>query len=95
MRKKAKVKIGSKEDIVAIEHYYAGRFVRARIAHGEIDPKDPDHFIMTENQTVEDVMINQENYEELMKANPKTNKPKGVFRKDDLWPFIDKARGVK
>lgn len=39
-------------------------------------------------------MIHGSDYEELMSANPTwaPTKPDGVFRKDDLWHFVDLIR---
>lgn len=83
------INIGSKEDIVEYSHQ-VGIGVRCLVGHGEIN--EAGEFIATPSQNYELYEITGAAYEELMAANLETGKPVGVFRKDDLWSFIDGAR---
>jgi hypothetical protein len=93
------------EDIVNIDHNL-GNFVRLMIGKGvEIDGKFqllPSQTLETivianipngtinEDGTKTDIV----DYQELLSANPSWSpqKPAGVFRKEDLWHFVDLIR---
>lgn len=83
------ISIGSKEDIIEYTHH-VGIIVRCLVGHGEIN--EYGDFIPTPSQNYEIYEISGEAYESLIAADPETGKPAGVFRKDDLWTFIDGAR---
>ena len=93
------------EDIVNIDHNL-GNFVRLMVGKGvEIDGKFdllPNQNLETivivnipggitnEDGTKTDIV----DYQELLSANPTwaPTKPAGVFRKEDLWHFVDTIR---
>ena len=83
MRKRTVNKTGADEKIVAYEHHI-GSHVGLLVAHGNRNSNDPTKLMPTASQ----------NHQELMDEHIVKNKPKGQFRKDDLWKFVDHARGV-
>lgn len=83
------INIGSKEDIIEYTHLVGGG-VRCLVGHGEINQEGK--FIPTPAQNYELYEIFGSAYEALIAANNANGKPAGVFRKDDLWSFIDGAR---
>lgn len=88
MARKREVLIDEDEDIVYYEHSITGKFVRVMVGIGT---KMADgSFVAADNQNFENVIIEGQNYDNLMSANG--NKPLGVFRKDDLWDFVDIGR---
>lgn len=76
------------EDIVSYEHHIAGRFVRVLVGFGTALPDGG--FLVAESQNYDNFIIQGDAYEDLMAAKGK--KPAGVFRKDDLWQFVDVGR---
>lgn len=88
MPRKREIIIDQDEDIVYYEHHLVGMFVRAAVGFGTSMPDGT--FSAAENQNYEQVIIQDQAYAELMQATD--TKPAGVFRKEDLWPFIDIAR---
>ncbi|NBQ68747.1 MAG: hypothetical protein EBU46_07915 [Nitrosomonadaceae bacterium] len=85
MARKRTVLVDQDEDIVAYEHHLPGKFVRVAIGFGTIMPDDS--FVVAENQNYENFIIQDVAYDSLMAAND--TKPEGVFRKNDLWIFVD------
>lgn len=83
------VAVGSKEEIIEYTHNLGG-IVRCLVGHGEEDENG--NFIPTPSQNYEVYELTDVAYQELMAANAETKKPAGVFRKEDLWGFIDGAR---
>lgn len=83
------INIGSKEDIVEYTHV-VGVGVRCLVGHGEINQEG--RFIPTPSQNYELYEITGPAYEVLIASDNRSGKPAGVFRKDDLWSFIDNAR---
>jgi hypothetical protein len=83
MKKRLVIKTGKAEKIIAHEHHI-GSQVELLVAHGDKNSNDPTKFLPTASQ----------NHQELMDEHIVKNKPKGQFRKDDLWKFVDRARGV-
>ena len=86
------VEVGSKEEIIEYTHNLGG-IVRCLVGHGEED--ESGKFIPTPSQNYEVYEITEAAYEELMAANTETGKPKGTFRKEDLWAFIDGTRETR
>ena len=80
--------IDQDEDIVAYEHHLPGRFVRVLVGFGTAMADGS--FVASENQNYENFIIQDTAYDALMAATDK--KPAGVFRKDDLWQFVDVGR---
>ncbi|MBA3756294.1 MAG: hypothetical protein H0X02_08755 [Nitrosomonas sp.] len=86
--RKREVILDEDEDIVAYEHNLAGGFVRALVGYGT---KMPDgSFIPSDGQNFENIIIQGPDYVDLM-AETET-KPANVFRRDDLWVYVDIAR---
>lgn len=95
------------EDIVSFEHHI-GSWVRVLIGKGTVQDNlfipNPNQVYEVVNildkpgitQSMTDTVIKepQLDYQELMSANPSwaPNKPGGVFRKEDLWHFVDLIR---
>lgn len=80
---------GSKEDIVEYT-WHSGGLVRVVIGHGE--PDENGRFVPTPNQQYEVRDIIGSNYQDLMSDQIIPGKPANVFRKDDLWIFVDRVR---
>lgn len=83
------VNFGSKEEIIEYT-YHSDGLVRCLVGHGEIGQDG--RFVPTPSQNYEVYELTGAAFEQLMQANAKTGKPAGVFRKDDLWDFVDDAR---
>lgn len=95
------------EDIVSFEHYI-GSWVKVLVAKGAIENGSfipfPNQTYEVVNildvpgitQSMTDVIVRepQLDYQDLMSANPTwaPQKPEGVFRKEDLWHFVDLIR---
>ena len=87
MARKRQVIIDEDEDIISYEHNLMGEFVQVSLGIVSlVDGK----FIVAENQNFEVLMISGDDYQSLLAAAP--GKPAGVFRKEDLWPYIDSER---
>jgi len=82
VKKRPAIKIGADEEIIAYEHHI-GSHVELLAAHGD----------KSSNELTKFILIASQDHQELMDEHLK-NKPKGQFRKDDLWKFVDHARGV-
>lgn len=80
--------VDQEEDIVAYEHHLPGRFVRVLVGFGMVMADGS--FVVSENQNYENFIIQDVAYDALMAATDK--KPAGVFRKEDLWQFVDIGR---
>lgn len=80
---------GRKEDIVEYT-YHSGGLVRVVIGHGE--PDENGNFVPTPNQHYEVRDIVGSNFTDLMSNQVIPGKPANVFRKDDLWIFVDRIR---
>lgn len=88
MARKREILVDQDEDIVAYEHHRGAKFVRVQVGMGS---KLPDGtFIEAESQNYENFIIQGEVYELLMAESG--SKPKGVFRVDDLWDYVDAGR---
>jgi hypothetical protein len=83
------INLGSKEDIVEYT-YNSGGVVRCLVGHGEVNAVG--QFVPTPSQNYEVYELTGAAFDALMQANAKTGKPAGVFRKDDLWEFVDGTR---
>lgn len=83
------INLGSKEDIIEYT-YNSGGVVRCLVGHGETNAEG--RFIPTPSQNYEVYEITSQAFDKLMAANPLKGKPAGVFRKDDLWSFVDSIR---
>jgi hypothetical protein len=83
------ISIGSKEDIIEYT-YHSGGVVRCLVGHGEVNVDGK--FVPTPSQNYEVYEITAEAFDSLMNANATTGKPAGVFRKNDLWDYVDAAR---
>jgi len=95
------------EDIVSFE-YQVDRFVRVLVGKGTVVEGKFQPFPnqtyeaftildtpgQTNSMTGEVIKEAQLDYQELMSNNPTwaPNKPGGVFRKEDLWHFVDLIR---
>lgn len=88
MREKQILNITPYEDIISYECNYPGKFVKVLIGSGTLNAEGI--FVPYENQNYEYIMIDFDNYDILMAA--KGTKPANVFRKEDLWPFVDSHR---
>lgn len=88
MPRERTVIVDQDEDIVCYEHNLAGNFVRVLVGFGVAMPDGS--FAPSENQNYENYIIQTPAYEDLMAATD--TKPAGVFRKDDLWKYIDIGR---
>ena len=87
MRKAAKVDPTEVyEDIVEYVWHVSG-IVRVSVAKGWMEEGE---FRTFPSQNLEMHQIMYEDYEELMAE--KGSKPKGEFRKEDLWEFVDRVR---
>jgi hypothetical protein len=76
------------EDITYYEHSIGGN-VKVLVRKYSIQDN-----IVTTLDTSNLYMVHGTDYEELMSANPpwSPQKPAGVFRKEDLWHFVDLIR---
>ena len=88
MPRERTVILDTDEDIVSYEHHLPGKFVRVLVGFGKAMPDGS--FVPSENQNYENYIIQTPAYEDLMAATD--TKPAGVFRKDDLWKYIDIGR---
>lgn len=77
------------EDIISYECNYPGKFVKILIGSG-IKDATTGTFIPTPEQSYECIVLQNEDFDNLMKASGE--KPAGVFRKEDLWPYVDRHR---
>lgn len=80
--------VADHEDIYAVEHHYQGNFVRVLIGPCAVTPDGTTVYLQEQN--LEQYIIQDEAYAALLAATD--IKPGGVFRKDDLWPFVDIGR---
>lgn len=76
------------EDIISYEYSKYSKIVKVLIGTGTIDSLG--QFTPNPNQNYEYITLSTEDFDELMK--PSGAKPEGVFRSEDLWPFVDKNR---
>lgn len=99
------------EDLISFEHHQVNDFVkvlvgRGQTINGKFEPFPSQAYEsitiidspgLTNSTTGEVVKQEHMDYQELMSANPNwaPTKPAGVFRKEDLWHFVDtiRARG--
>lgn len=88
MGRKREVILDSDEDIVSYEHHISGKFVRLLIGYGLSN--EDGSFTPSEGQNFESVVIQGLDYETLLAETD--TKPAGVFRKEDLWDYVDIAR---
>jgi|GEM_PF-1814763 len=88
MSRRREVILDQDEDIVAYEHHLPGRMVRVMVGFGTIMPDG--EFKAAEEQNYENFIIQGVGYDNLMA--PTETKPAGVFRKEDLWQFVDQGR---
>jgi hypothetical protein len=88
MARAREVILDQDEDIVAYEHHLPGRMVRVMVGFGTIMPDG--EFKAAEEQNYENFIIQGVAYDNLMAATE--TKPAGVFRKEDLWQFVDQGR---
>ena len=79
------------EDIISYECNYPGKFVKILIGSGTKD-STTGNFIPAPEQVYEYIVLQNEDFDNLMKASG--GKPAGVFRKDDLWPYVDYLRPI-
>lgn len=91
MGRKRQVVLDQDEDIVSYEHNIVGKYVQVTLGTGSTLPDDS--FVMSDNQNFEVQTIAGDDYQNLMAASP--GKPAGVFRKGDLWEFVDSGRVKK
>lgn len=85
MREKPAIVITQYEDIISYECNYQSKFVKVLIGIGSANSVGD--FVPFDNQNYQYNIIDNENFDALMAANG--SKPMGVFRKEDLWPFVD------
>ena len=90
MSRKREIVVNQNEDIVSYEHNLVGRFVRVLVGTGTVTVAG--EFVPAENQNFENIIIQDGQYDDLMAA--KNGKPDGVFRKSDLWAYIDSERSA-
>lgn len=88
MARKREVIVDQDEDIVSYEHNLVGKFVRVLLGFGLAMPDGS--FAAAEGQNYENYIIQGAAYESLMAATD--SKPLGVFRKEDLWTYVDIGR---
>lgn len=88
MGRKREVLVDQDEDIVAYEHHLPGQFVRVLVGFGAVMPDGS--FVAADEQNYENFIVQGDAYDDLMAATD--IKPQGVFRKDDLWKFVDIGR---
>lgn len=84
------VNAASLEDIISYECNYPGKFIRVLIGIGNDDGLG--NFVVLPEQNYEVITLYEKEFDELMA--PVGNKPANVFRKEDLWTFIDTLRPV-
>lgn len=87
MSRKKVISYAQDEDIISYTHNLINKFVQIYIATGT---QSIERFIPISSQMYETITIQGHLYEELMAS--KGNKPKDVFRKEDLWEYIDTIR---
>lgn len=88
MARNRQVIVDQDEDIVFYEHHLVARFVRVMVGFGTTLPDGS--FVASEDQNYENYVLQGVAYDALMAATD--TKPAGVFRKEDLWQFIDIGR---
>lgn len=88
MGRKREVLVDQDEDIVAYEHHLPGQFVRVLVGFGTA--MSDGSFVAADEQNYENFIVQGDAYVSLMAATD--TKPQGVFRKDDLWKFVDIGR---
>jgi len=76
------------EDIISYECNYPGKFIKILVGSGSLNSAG--EFVPTENQNYEPIIVDYDNFQELMAATD--TKPQNVFRKEDLWPYVDRHR---
>ncbi|OHE77798.1 MAG: hypothetical protein A3F67_08140 [Verrucomicrobia bacterium RIFCSPHIGHO2_12_FULL_41_10] len=87
MSRKINVSIATDEDIISYMHHLPCKLVQVQITNGNTVNG---MFTYAPNQTYETVNIQGDLYDRLLAA--KGSKPIGVFRKEDLWEYIDIIR---
>lgn len=88
MRVKPVVQIEYYEDIISYECNYPGKFIKILVGVGTLN--ELGEFVPNDNQNFEPVIIDYNDFLELMAASD--TKPQNVFRKDDLWVYVDRNR---
>lgn len=89
MRQK-QITTATMEDIVSYECNYPGKFVKILIGNGTQNTLG--EFIPYPEQGYECITLQAQEFDQLMAAGG--GKPAGVFRKEDLWPFVDTLRPI-
>ena len=89
MRQK-QVTLAPLEDIISYECNYPGKFIKILIGSGSDDGNG--NFIPLPEQNYECITLQEQEFDQLMAAGG--GKPAGVFRKEDLWPFVDSLRPI-
>ncbi len=84
------INIAPVEDIISYECNYPGKFIKILVGVGNDDGKG--NFMPTPDQSYEVITLYDEDFDALMAATE--TKPKNVFRKEDLWPFVDSLRPI-
>ena len=88
MRVKPVVQVEYYEDIISYECNYPGKFVKILVGTGTLSSDG--EFVPNSNQNYEPIIVDYDNFQELMSATG--TKPQNVFRKEDLWVYVDKNR---
>lgn len=88
MRAKPIIEVIPYEDIISYECNFPGKFVKILVGTGTLDSNG--EFTPDPDQNYEYIIIDYQDFEDLMSASE--SKPKNVFRKDDLWVYVDKGR---
>lgn len=88
MRAKPIIEVIPYEDIISYECNFPGKFVKILVGNGTLDSNG--EFTPDPDQNYEYTIIDYQDFEDLMSASE--SKPKNVFRKDDLWIYVDKGR---
>ena len=78
------------EDIISYECNYPGKFIKILIGIGNDDGSG--NFVPLPEQNYECITLQEQEFNQLMAAGG--GKPAGVFRKEDLWPFVDTIRPI-
>lgn len=90
MARTREVILDQDEDIVYYEHHLVGKFVRVAVGFGAAMPDGS--FVAAESQNYEQFTIQDKAYDDLMAATD--TKPAGVFRREDLWRYVDIGRAA-
>lgn len=88
MRVKPVVQVEYYEDIISYECNYPGKFVKILVGTGTFSSDG--EFVPNSNQNYEPIIVDYDNFQELMSATD--TKPQNVFRKEDLWVYVDRDR---